>query len=93
MNPILQAIEAMDPPTQVELARVCGQKPQAVTRWINTGTVPAHHCAAIERATKGAIRADELRPDVVWQRDAEGRVTGYLVELVEREPATQPETA
>lgn len=36
----------------------------------------------IERATGGAVRVDELRPDVVWQRDpATGEVIGYLVEV------------
>lgn len=82
MNAIERAVEFLTPPTQRELARVTGQKPQAITRWINTGLVPAHHCPAIERATGGAVRVDELRQDVVWQRDpATGEVIGYLVEV------------
>lgn len=28
--------------------------------------VPAEHCPAIERATGGAVRCEDLRPDVDW---------------------------
>jgi DNA-binding transcriptional regulator YdaS (Cro superfamily) len=28
--------------------------------------VPAEHCPAIERATKGAVRCEDLRPDIDW---------------------------
>jgi DNA-binding transcriptional regulator YdaS (Cro superfamily) len=28
--------------------------------------VPAAHCPSIERATKGAVRCEDLRPDVDW---------------------------
>lgn len=63
-NLIKSAIELLDPPTQAQLAAVCGQKPQAVTRWLRTGKVPPHHCAAIERATNYQVRCHELRPDV-----------------------------
>lgn len=28
--------------------------------------VPAEHCPAIERATGGSVRCEELRPDVDW---------------------------
>ena len=44
------------------LARLCNQKPQAVTRWRRENRVPAKHCLAIEAAT-GVSRHD-LRPDV-----------------------------
>ena len=82
MNVIERAISHLSPQTQSQLAFICGQKPQAISRWIRTGIVPAHHCPAIETATHGAVRVDELRPDVVWQRDPKtGAVTGYLVEV------------
>lgn len=29
-------------------------------------TVPAEHCPAIERATNGQVRCEDLRPDVDW---------------------------
>jgi len=64
MDEITRAIDSLTPPTQAELARVCSQKPQAVTRWVRTGRVPAHHCIAIEEATGGAVTRYDLRPDV-----------------------------
>jgi DNA-binding transcriptional regulator YdaS (Cro superfamily) len=62
MKAITRAIQRLTPPTQAELARVTGQKPQAVNRWVKTGSAPAKHCIAIEQAT-GVSRHD-LRADV-----------------------------
>lgn len=64
MNIVEKAIKHLDPPTQAELARACGQRPQAVTRWIKTGRVPAAHVLAVEAATAGAVSRHDLRPDV-----------------------------
>lgn len=36
-------------------------------------------CPLIERYTEGAVTCDELRNDVDWDRDDDGRVTGYRV--------------
>lgn len=85
MNIVHTAIEHLRPPTQAELARTCGQKPQAVTRWLRTGRVPAAHAIAIETATVGAVRCEDLRPDVTWQRDDAGNVTGYVVPIAPSE--------
>lgn len=35
--------------------------------WKSRGNVPAEHCPAIERATGGKVRCEELRPDVAWE--------------------------
>lgn len=48
--------------------------------WHRNG-VPEDKCAAIEAATAGAVRCEDLRPDVEWTRDAGGRVTGYHVRV------------
>ncbi len=64
MNAIERAIKELEPATQAELARICGQKPQAVTRWLRTGKVPAHHCLTIEQATGAGVTRHDLRPDV-----------------------------
>ena len=39
---------------------------QTVCNWSLRGNVPAEHCPAIERATKGAVRCEDIRPDVDW---------------------------
>lgn len=53
---------------QSALASAIGVKQQHVWNWLNRGEgrVPAEHCPAIERATKGAVRCEHLRPDVAW---------------------------
>ncbi len=48
------------------LARSVGVAPGAVSMWKSRGRVPAEHCPAIERLTKGAVRCEELRPDIPW---------------------------
>lgn len=52
---------------QAALAREVGAAPAFVYQWA-TGrrTIPAEFCPKIERATKGAIRCEDLRPDVDW---------------------------
>lgn len=42
-----------------------GRRHQTVQSWLKT-RVPAEHCPTIERATAGAVRCEELRPDVDW---------------------------
>lgn len=38
-----------------------------VSEWANgTRPVPAERCIEIERITQGAVRCEELRPDVNW---------------------------
>lgn len=52
---------------QAALARVLGVKPPTVNQWIKDDRpVPAERCIEIERATHGAVRCEELRPDVDW---------------------------
>lgn len=43
------------------LARACGVSREAVRKWKR---VPAEHCRAIERASKGKITRQALRPDI-----------------------------
>lgn len=53
---------------QAAVAAACGFSDRRhVWPWFNTARrVPAEHCPAIERATGGAVRCEELRPDVAW---------------------------
>lgn len=49
------------------LARDLGLTKGAVWQWTMPGRkVPAEHCPDIERITSGAVRCEELRPDVNW---------------------------
>jgi len=50
-----------------EIARSLGVVPVLLSQW-STGArrVPADHCPSIERATGGAGRCEDLRPDVDW---------------------------
>ena len=45
-----------------QFCRKLGISPQAVTAWRHG--IPAHHVRKIERITRGAVKAHELRPDV-----------------------------
>lgn len=39
----------------------------AVGQWKLPGRhIPAEHCPSIEKLTDGAVRCEELRPDVEW---------------------------
>jgi DNA-binding transcriptional regulator YdaS (Cro superfamily) len=49
-----------------KVAKILGIKPPSVIGWC--GRVPPQRCPAIERATAGAVTAEQLRPDVRWVR-------------------------
>jgi DNA-binding transcriptional regulator YdaS (Cro superfamily) len=49
------------------LASAIGVAASAPSMWKARGNVPAEHCPSIERATGGAVRCEELRPDVAWE--------------------------
>ncbi len=52
---------------QSALARLLGVKPPSVNEWVKGHRpIPAERCPAIERATSGAVRCEDLRPDVDW---------------------------
>ena len=38
---------------------------QVISNW-KTRDVPAEHCPAIEFATSGQVRCEDLRPDIAW---------------------------
>lgn len=50
-----------------QLAAEVGVSPAFVSQW-RSGyrQVPAERCPAIERATGGAVKCEDLRPDVDW---------------------------
>lgn len=50
-----------------QLARALGVSSVIVSHWV-TGVKPvsAERCLDIERVTGGAVRCEELRPDIAW---------------------------
>ncbi len=59
---------------------------QNISYWLNRcgGSIPEEFCPYVEKAT--GVKCERLRPDVEWQRDKRGQITGYLVR-VKREAA------
>ena len=53
--------------SQSDLARELSISPVLISQWRNgIRPVPAERCPAIERATGGVVRCEDLRPDVDW---------------------------
>lgn len=63
MNPIDHAAKCLG--SQRILAELIGVTPGAVSQWKTAG-VPVEHCPRIERLTAGAVRCEEMRPEVDW---------------------------
>lgn len=65
MKPFDKALEIVGGPSK--LAAQLNVTVQAVCFWRDEKRqLPAEHCPSIERATDGAVRCEELRPDVEW---------------------------
>lgn len=79
MNSIDRAIQIAG--SQADLARALGVLPQHLTNWRKRG-IPADRCPDIERAT--GLRCEDLRPELHWNRDAAGAVTGYTVPVPQK---------
>lgn len=64
-HPVARAAKVVG--SQTALAIALGVTKAAVGQWKDEGRrVPAEHCPSIERLTSGAVRCEELRPDVAW---------------------------
>lgn len=63
-NPIAEAAAIIG--SRAEMARRIGVTKGAVWQWEHVSRVPAEHCPRIERETGGAVRCEELRPDIDW---------------------------
>lgn len=65
MNPIQRAIDITG--SASALARTLGSSVPSIYSWRNgTRSFPAELCPSIEKATSGAVRCEDLRPDVDW---------------------------
>ncbi|MBU2788608.1 helix-turn-helix domain-containing protein [Acidithiobacillus sp. VAN18-1] len=67
MNGLKRAISHFG--SQASLARRLGVVPMAVSHWLKRQRIPPHQAIAIERATNGAVRREELRPDIFGPMD------------------------
>lgn len=57
--------------TQAALARALECSPGLISQWLSgTTRITAERAVQIERATGGAVTAEELRPDVFFERVA-----------------------
>lgn len=53
--------------TAADLAKKIGVSPVLVSQWrTESRPVPVERCPAIDRATGGEVRCEDLRPDVDW---------------------------
>lgn len=50
--------------TRTALAQILGISKGAISQW--SDEIPAEHCPAIERATNGVVRCEELNSKVDW---------------------------
>jgi len=65
MDQLIKALSVVGGPAK--LAATLGVSVQAVCFWRDGARrIPAEHCPAIERATAGSVRCEDLRPDVDW---------------------------
>lgn len=62
INAIKTAITCFE--GQQGLAAATGYTQQAVSKWLSTGKVSAEAAKKIEKATGGAVKAADLRPDI-----------------------------
>lgn len=81
MLPFDRAVEIIG--SKAKLAGLLKVSAQAVSQW-NPERILPEHCPAIESATAGRVRCEALRPDVEWQRDDTGQVTGYVVPITSK---------
>lgn len=56
--------------SQTALAREIGVSQPYVHKMLKTGRVSAKQCRAIERATRGEVTAEQLRPDIFGPVDS-----------------------
>lgn len=48
------------------VAKLFSINPVSVYGWIENDRIPAERCPALEREGRGAVRCEEMRPDVDW---------------------------
>jgi DNA-binding transcriptional regulator YdaS (Cro superfamily) len=66
MSKVQRAVDILGGPAQA--ARALNVTPQAVAFWLSGERTPsAETCIAIERATRGFVTVEDIRPDIDWK--------------------------
>ena len=61
--------------SQARIAEECQRSTPAVNQWfLGKRPVPAEHCVTIERLLNGAVKVEEMRPDLFWHRTKSGEI-------------------
>lgn len=71
MNPLKIYLATAPRGAATRLAENLGISPVIVSQWIadeSPRPVPGERCPAIERATEGAVKCEDIREDLTWQR-------------------------
>lgn len=63
-SPAEKAVRLLGGPVKAAAALEV-ERYQTVQSWLRN-RVPAEYCPLIERATTGAVRCEDLRPDIAW---------------------------
>lgn len=64
------------------LAKAIGCPHSMVIEWISgRRPIPARWCKAIEEATKGHVKCEELSSRFDWKRDDSGAVVGCMLKI------------
>ena len=53
--------------SQALVAKACGVSQPTVFKWLSGEKMDVKHIPEIIKATKGDVRAEDLRPDVDWE--------------------------
>jgi DNA-binding transcriptional regulator YdaS (Cro superfamily) len=65
--------------SQAAFAGLIGVTPGRVSHLVNGSTPSPELAVRIEVATGGDIAVEQILPDLNWNRDESGQVTGYTV--------------
>lgn len=74
--------------SRVALARALGVTKAAVWQWEHERPVPSEYCPSIERLTGGAVRCEDLRPEVDW-----GYLRGTSAAVTDKSATTEEKRA
>ena len=63
--------------SETALAGQIGISQPSIQSWRKVGSIPPERAAAIDEATQGQVRAEDLCPGYFWLRDKDGAIRSY----------------